>query len=569
MKNYSITNIAGQKYIFFTGKGGVGKTSIASATAIALAHTGKTVLLISTDPASNLQDVFQRDISQHGTTITEVPGLTVVNLDPIKAAEEYKESVVGPYRGLLPAPAIENMEEQLSGSCTVEIAAFNQFSDFLSGQSVYDKYDYIIFDTAPTGHTLRMLQLPTAWNSFIKTSKHGASCLGQLSGLEQRKDIYRQAVETLADPQKTVLVLVSRPDQSPLREAARSSHELQQLGISNQALVVNGIIEQKDECDPLASEMYELQQEALRRLPHELSALPTYAVPLRPYHIDNLNNLKKLLTYSGGTSIEAPTSLPPYTTLEELIDQLYQQGKRVIFTMGKGGVGKTTLATDIAIGLKKRGADVLLTTTDPANHLDYRLAGLEGITTAHIDEQQVLEEYQAEVRRKAIEAGVADLSYIDEDLRSPCTQEIAVFRAFADIVARADSQTIVIDTAPTGHALLLLDSTQSYDKQIEHSAGDTPQSVRQLLPRLRDSRQTEVIIVTLPEPTPLYEAERLQGDLRRAGIQQKWWVVNQCLSLNDTQNSLLLARRQDESHWIEAANHISDGNLVLLGWKGK
>ncbi len=569
MKNYSVTDIAGQKYIFFTGKGGVGKTSIASATAIALANTGKNVILISTDPASNLQDVFQRDISQHGTTIAEVPGLTVVNLDPIKAAEEYKESVVGPYRGLLPASAIENMEEQLSGSCTVEIAAFNQFSDFLSGQSVYDKYDHIIFDTAPTGHTLRMLQLPTAWNSFIKTSKHGASCLGQLSGLEQRKDIYRQAVETLADPQKTVLVLVSRPDQSPLREAARSSHELKQLGIGNQALVVNGIIEQKDECDPLASEMYELQQEALRRLPHELSALPTYAVPLRPYHIDNLNNLKKLLTYSGGTSIEAPASLPPYTTLEELIDQLYQQGKRVIFTMGKGGVGKTTLATDIAIGLKKRGADVLLTTTDPANHLDYRLADLEGITMAHIDEQQVLEEYQAEVRRKAIEAGVADLSYIDEDLRSPCTQEIAVFRAFADIVARADSQTIVIDTAPTGHALLLLDSTQSYDKQIEHSAGDTPQSVRQLLPRLRDSRQTEVIIVTLPEPTPLYEAERLQGDLRRAGIQQKWWVVNQCLSLNDTQNSLLLARRQDESHWIKAANKISDGHLVLIGWKGK
>ncbi len=569
MKKYDVTDIAGQKYVFFTGKGGVGKTSIACATAIALAGTGHKVLLISTDPASNLQDVFRREISQHGTAIDEVPGLTVVNLDPIKAAEEYKESVIGPYRGLLPESAIHNMEEQLSGSCTVEIAAFNAFSDFLSGQSAYDDYQHILFDTAPTGHTLRLLQLPTAWNSFIKTSKHGASCLGQLSGLEQRKDVYRRAVETLADPLKTGLVLVARPDASPLREAARSSHELRQLGISNQWLVVNGIIEQNDETDPLATDMYRLQQEALRHLPHELRDLPTYAVPLRPYHVDSLDNLKKLLTDGEAPTVETPVTLPPYHTLDQLIDQLYQQGKRVIFTMGKGGVGKTTLATDIAIGLKKRGAEVLLTTTDPANHLDYRMADLQGIATAHIDEQRVLEQYQTEVKRKAVEAGVTDLSYIEEDLRSPCTQEIAVFRAFADIVARADQQTVVIDTAPTGHALLLLDSTQSYDKQIEHSAGDTPEAVRQLLPRLLDSRQTEVIIVTLPEPTPIFEAERLQGDLRRAGIPQRWWIVNQCLSLNDTQNTLLLARRQDESHWIEAANKISDGHLVLLGWKGK
>ncbi len=569
MKKYDVTIIAGQKYVFFTGKGGVGKTSIACATAIALAGTGHKVLLISTDPASNLQDVFRREISQHGTAIDEVPGLTVVNLDPTKAAEEYKESVIGPYRGLLPESAIHNMEEQLSGSCTIEIAAFNAFSDFLSGQSDYDDYQHILFDTAPTGHTLRLLQLPTAWNSFIKTSKHGASCLGQLSGLEQRKDVYRRAVETLADPLKTGLVLVARPDASPLREAARASHELRQLGISNQWLVVNGIIEQNDETDPLATDMYRLQQEALRHLPHELRDLPTYAVPLRPYHVDSLDNLKKLLTNGEAPTVETPVTLPPYHTLDQLIDQLYQQGKRVIFTMGKGGVGKTTLATDIAIGLKKRGAEVLLTTTDPANHLDYRMADLQGIATAHIDEQRVLEQYQTEVKRKAIEAGVTDLSYIEEDLQSPCTQEIAVFRAFADIVARADQQTVVIDTAPTGHALLLLDSTQNYDKQIEHSAGDTPEAVRQLLPRLRDSRQTEVIIVTLPEPTPIFEAERLQGDLRRAGIQQRWWIVNQCLSLNDTQNTLLLARRQDESHWIEAANKISDGHLVLLGWKGK
>lgn len=569
MKEYTIQEVEQQKYLFFTGKGGVGKTSLACATAIAMTDMGEKVLLISTDPASNLQDVFHQDISQHGTQIKGVEGLTVVNLDPVKAADEYRESVVAPYRGLLPDSAIANMEEQLSGSCTVEIAAFNQFSDFLTNADDAHKYDHIIFDTAPTGHTLRMLQLPTAWSSFIKTSKHGASCLGQLSGLEERKGVYRQAVDNLADGSKTKLILVSRPQQAALKEADRSSRELRRLGIENQLLVVNGLMSSPSNNDELASEMFSTQQQALSAMPSALAEMKTLYVPLRSYDMDTVDNIRK--TLHTDSLVEAPPSesIDGYKTLDDLILSIHDAGKRVVFTMGKGGVGKTTIAMQMALGLKRLGDDVLLTTTDPANHLNAQLALQAGIEMAVIDEQNVLETYKDEVRKKAREAGVADFSYIEEDLRSPCTQEIAVFRRFAEIVMQADNKTVVIDTAPTGHALLLLDSTQSYDRQIAHSEGDTPIAVRRLLPRLRDKSQSEFIIVTLPEPTPVLEAQRLRDDLERAGIHQQWWVVNQCLILNCSTDSFLRAKAKSETKWIEEVRHITKGHFVLRPWHKK
>lgn len=566
---YTIQEVEQQKYLFFTGKGGVGKTSLACATAIALSDKGEKVLLISTDPASNLQDVFHQDISQHGTQIKGVEGLTVVNLDPVKAADEYRESVVAPYRGLLPDSVIANMEEQLSGSCTVEIAAFNQFSDFLTNADDAHKYDHIIFDTAPTGHTLRMLQLPTAWSSFIKTSKHGASCLGQLSGLEERKGVYRQAVDNLADGSKTKLILVSRPQQAALKEADRSSRELRRLGIENQLLVVNGLMSSPRNNDELASEMYSSQQQALSAMPSALAEMETLYVPLRSYDMNTVDNIRKML--HTDSLVEAPPSesIDGYKSLDDLILSIHDAGKRVVFTMGKGGVGKTTIAMQMALGLKRLGDDVLLTTTDPANHINAQLALQAGIEMAVIDEQNVLETYKDEVRKKAREAGVADFSYIEEDLRSPCTQEIAVFRRFAEIVMQADNKTVVIDTAPTGHALLLLDSTQSYDRQIAHSEGDTPIAVRRLLPRLRDKSQSEFIIVTLPEPTPVLEAQRLRDDLERAGIHQQWWVVNQCLILNCSTDSFLRAKAKSETKWIEEVRHITKGHFVLRPWHKK
>jgi arsenite-transporting ATPase len=568
MKKFNLSDIGLTKYLFFTGKGGVGKTSIACATAVGLADSGKKILLISTDPASNLQDVFNQTLDSKGVAIEEVPGLTVANLDPEQAAAEYRESVIAPFRGKLPVSVIENMEEQLSGSCTVEIAAFNEFADFITGKAEREEYDYIIFDTAPTGHTLRMLQLPSAWSTFISESTHGASCLGQLSGLEQRREIYKQAVQTLSDSQKTNLILVSRPEMGPLKEAARSSHELLQLGIKNQSLIINAVLEQIDDSDVVSKRLHERQQKALSEMPETLSAYSVYSVPMRSYNLSDIANIRRMLHEDALASVgDSYQPLNHAKTEKDLIDDLYQSGKRVIFTMGKGGVGKTTVATQIALGLAKRGAKVHLTTTDPANHLNYDLVKKEGISVSRIDEVQVLEEYKNEVRSKASQAmSQADMEYIEEDLRSPCTQEIAVFKAFAQIVEKADNEVVVIDTAPTGHTLLLLDATESYHKEVQRTQGDMSSAVRNLLPRLRNPKETEVVIVTLPEPTPVFEAERLQKDLERAGIQNKWWVVNACFSLVDTKNPFLQSKAKSELKWINKVNELANNHVALIKW---
>jgi len=568
MKTFNIAEIALTKYLFFTGKGGVGKTSLACATAIGLADAGKNILLISTDPASNLQDVFSRPLNGDGSAIPEVPGLTVVNLDPEEAAADYRESVVGPFRGKLPESVIRNMEEQLSGSCTVEIAAFNEFSDFITDTAKHQEFDHIIFDTAPTGHALRMLQLPSAWSTFISESTHGASCLGQLAGLEQRKEIYRRAVHTLADAQETILVLVSRPEISPLLEASRSSAELRALGIQNQVLVINAILEEVEEPDDVSGQLYAKQQEAVKHIPDSLKDYPRYSVPMRSYNLSGIGNIRRLLhedLIPGSTS--ANTLLTNELTADDLIDDLYRSGKRVVFVMGKGGVGKTTMATKIAMGLSKRGSRVHLTTTDPANHINYDEAIAAGIGVSRIDEAEVLEKYKNEVRAKV--AGTiseADMEYIEEDLRSPCTQEIAVFKAFAEIVEKADRETVVIDTAPTGHTLLLLDATESYHHEVQRTQGDSSEAVRNLLPRLRNPLETEVVIVTLPEATPVFEAERLQKDLERAGIRNKWWVVNSCFSLIETRNPFLKEKARHELKWIEKVKGLCGNHAALVKW---
>jgi len=553
------------KYLFFTGKGGVGKTSTACAVAVNLADKGKKILLISTDPASNLQDVFNTQLDGKGVPIEGVPNLVVANLNPEEAAREYRESVVAPYRGKLPESVIVNMEEQLSGSCTVEIAAFDQFSNFITDKTTETEYDYIIFDTAPTGHTLRMLQLPSAWSNFISESTHGASCLGQLAGLEGKKGMYKDAVSNLSDKDKTTLILVSRPEATPLIEAERSSLELSDLGINNQILIINGVLGEAS--DDVSRKILDKQQNAMGNMPLGLKKFKIFTIPLRSYNILGLDNIRAFFSsdeYTRAAEYSTPLDLKQ---LDVLIEDIYKTGKKVVFTMGKGGVGKTIIAATIAASLAKKGIKVRLTSTDPADHLKYVIEGAENITLSKIDEEQELLNYQNEVLSKARETmNEEDISYVEEDLRSPCTQEIAVFRAFAEIVDKAENEVVIIDTAPTGHTLLLLDSTQSYHREVQRTKGETPISVQRLLPRLRDDKQTEVVIVTLPEATPVFEAQRLRDDLSRAGINNKWWVVNQCLSMTDTKNPMLRARAEAEKQWLEKVREISGGNFVAIPW---
>lgn len=556
------------KYLFYTGKGGVGKTSVACATAISLADSGKRVLLISTDPASNLQDVFSMKLTNKGTPIPGVPGLFVANLDPIQAAAEYREGVIAPYRGKLPDAVLASMEEQLSGSCTVEIAAFNEFSGFITDSKVEQEYDYIIFDTAPTGHTLRMLQLPSAWSNFISESTHGASCLGQLSGLESKKEVYKQAVKTLADGSLTTLILVTRPETAPFKEAARASGELSSLGVHNQMLVINGVLTEYS--DALSSSLYEKQQAALNAMPESLQPLPLHMVPLRAYNVTGLENVRALLNHDHVTAPTETLNAVDIPALNYVIGQLAARGKRVIFTMGKGGVGKTTVAAAVAMGLAKRGEKVHLATTDPAAHLKFVLDESCGVSMSHIDEAKELKKYQSEVLNKALASGMngEDIAYVEEDLRSPCTQEIAVFRAFAEIVEKADDQIVVIDTAPTGHTLLLLESAQSYNHEIQRTKGEIPESVRKLLPRLK-SGETEVLIVTLPEATPVYEALRLEDDLKRAGISAQWWIINQSLYGTDTTNPILAAKAANEIEWLNRVDEHAGGKFALITWSAE
>lgn len=565
MENYQPEQLNFTKYLFFTGKGGVGKTSTACATAVSLADSGKNVMLVGTDPASNLQDVFEKELTNNGLEIPEVKGLTVANFDPITAARDYMESVVGPYRGVLPDSAVANMEEQLLGSCTVEIASFNEFAGFLTNPEVEAQYDHIIFDTAPTGHTLRMLQLPSAWSNFLDENTTGVSCMGQLSGLGDKQEMYEHAVDTLSEGTKTTLMLVTRPQNGPLVEANRASEELKEIGVLNQQLIINGLLERPT--DSVYQKIYDEQQLTLKNMPDNLKQFSKFIVPLRSYNVTGVENLRLLLTSDQTNAVVEAPEVMDYPKLQHIVDELDRTNKKVVFTMGKGGVGKTTIAATLATGLAAKGKKVHLATTDPAAHLGFVIKESDSIKMSHIDEKKELQDYKEEVlatARKTMSS--EELDYVEEDLRSPCTQEIAVFRRFAEIVATVDCDVVVIDTAPTGHTLLLLDSSQSYAKEVERTSGEVPESVRRLLPVLQDPEQTEVVMVTLPENTPVYESMRLQEDLNRAKIAHTWWVINNSMLTSGTTNEVLKARAKSEVTWINKVVELSNDHFAVVEW---
>jgi len=559
------------RFLFFTGKGGVGKTSTASATAIGLADRGERVLLVSTDPASNLDEVLGLSLASAPREVPGVPGLEAMNIDPLAAAAAYRERVVGPYRGVLPDSAVASIEEQLSGACTVEIAAFDEFTTLLTDPVATESYDHVIFDTAPTGHTLRLLSLPGAWTDFIDTNTLGTSCIGPLSGLANQHDRYGSAVATLADGTRTVLVLVSRPDVLALGEAARAATELAALGIVNQRLVLNGVFRANDPDDSLAVALAAQGTEALATMPSELASLARDEVPLLPWSPVGILGLRALVAGTTPEQVAEP-AVPIAGTipLGELVDQVAERGRGLVLTMGKGGVGKTTLAAAIAVELASHGHQVDLSTTDPAAHLDAVLetglpAGSGSLRVSRIDPGQVTSAYTADVLAEA-GAGLdaSARAVLEEDLRSPCTAEIAVFREFARTVAGATDHFVVLDTAPTGHTLLLLDAARAYHREVGRQGGVVPPEVEALLDRLTDPGFTSVFVVTLPEATPIHEAAALQADLRRAGIEPTAWVVNQSLAATAVTDPVLVTRAENETHYLDEVTTLHASRVALV-----
>ncbi|WP_426765926.1 arsenical pump-driving ATPase [Pseudarthrobacter sp. 1G09] len=550
------------RFLFFTGKGGVGKTSVACATALTLARAGKKVLLVSTDPASNVGQVFGITIGNTVTPIPEVPGLSALEIDPEQAAEAYRERIISPVRGLLPETELAGIAESLSGSCTTEIASFDEFTNLLADDSSYGEYEHIIFDTAPTGHTIRLLQLPGSWTDFLETGKGNPSCLGPLSGLEKHKQVYAKAVQALTDPARTRLVLVSRAQTSSLSEIERTYLELNQIGISGGYVVINGVLPPAAGEEELAQALRAREASVIAAIPEAVAGLPRDVLDLKQGNMVGVRALESLFATSSGAGFTDDAALVPGVEdapLAALVDEIELDGHGLVMCMGKGGVGKTTVAAAIAVALAKRGHAVHLTTTDPAAHLTETLHGsIPGLTVSRIDPEAAIEEYRSHVMetkgRNLDDDGRAALA---EDLLSPCTDEVAVFRQFSKVVQESRRHFVVIDTAPTGHTLLLLDATGSYHREIARQVGATMGFVTPLM-RLQDPAQTKVVLVTLAETTPLLEAQELQDDLERAGIHPWAWVINNSIAAAHPQTSFLRARAASETEQITKVHTLTD-----------
>jgi len=567
------------KFLFFTGKGGVGKTSMACSTAVGLAEMGKTILLISTDPASNLDEVLETKLNSSPTQVNGVNGLYAMNINPIEAAGEYRERMVGPYRGILPDATIQQMEEQLSGACTVEIAGFSEFSKFVGDEIAIKDYDHVVLDTAPTGHTLRLLNLPAAWNDFIETNTTGSSCLGPVSGLAEQKILFEKVVEALKNPEKTLLVLVSRAEVMSFTEANRASLELREVGLTNQHLIINGLFVTTTD-DKVAGAFAEKSAQAIKLMPEQLKKIATTFVLFRPSGVMGLEGLKEVCCSDSSYAIKAVAiskedleikskevfkKLKPWA---DLLEELEKDGQGVIMTMGKGGVGKTSMAAMIATQLAKKGHSVLLSTTDPAAHLTQAIKEeVPNLQIERIDPKVETEIYVCSVIKKnAGKLSLEDMALLEEELRSPCIEEIAVFQAFAKTVAKGKNQFIVLDTAPTGHTLLLLDSTEAYHREVAKSADDLPSEVKELLPRIKDPKFTKILIVALPEATPTHEAKALQADLRRANIEPYGWIINRSFAASKTNDPVLLSKGLHELPYVEEITTKLSKNTVLSPW---
>ena len=562
------------RFIFFSGKGGVGKTTMASATAVHYALEGKKTLIVTTDPASNLADVYEQEIGYKVTPINGIDNLYAMEIDPDEATREYKEGIIGPFREIMPEDVIASMEENLSGPCTTEMASFDRFIDFMEG----DEYDVVIFDTAPTGHTIRLLELPVDWSRHIEESAKGSgqTCLGPVQSIQDSKDKYDRATALLKDPEKTTFIFVLRPEELSLYETLRASKELETIGIKSGEIIINGIL-------PLAvceadffKKKYNEQQKVIKNAEDAIDT-PTRYMLLRDNEVKGVEALRRVaeeLFYGTKPTLDAEgrTSAQPEFVIDRPdIDALFlpSNGTKALFFTGKGGVGKTTISCIVALYIAQNGFKTLIVTTDPAAHLgevfDVKVGSrpteiANNLHAVMIDQVEAFNEYKERVledaRGKYSEAMVAAMG---EELNSPCTEEMAAFDKFAQFIESADYEAVVFDTAPTGHTLRLLDLPFDYAKQVEmmvttgESAGRKEESQKHfgnIIQTLRD-KNTVFSIVLYPESTPIMESYRAMLDLKEAGIETQLVVANMVLPEEVCSNDFLSNRRQMQLKYLK------------------
>lgn len=563
------------KHIFFSGKGGVGKTTMSSAAAVHYALTGKKTLIVTTDPASNLADVFEQKIGYKITSIRGIENLFAMEIDSDEAARQYKEGIIGPYRKIMPEDVITSLEENLSGPCTTEMASFDRFIDFMET----GEYEVIVFDTAPTGHTIRLLELPMDWSRHIEEASKGSgqTCLGPVQSIQNSKDKYDRATALLKDPERTTFIFVMSPDELSLYETLRASEELETIGIKSSEIIINGILP-KEVCKvEFFKKKYDAQQRIIKKTEKIIKKSKRYML-LRDNEIKGIDTLRSVAEELFNekkpvyrTRIKSQVQ-QDFMNENPDIDSLWLPGKetKAIFFTGKGGVGKTTISCIASLYIAHKGFKTLLVTTDPAAHigevLDIKVesepAKVAGnLYAVMVDQEAAFKEYKKRVLNEARGKYSEDmLAAIKEELNSPCTEETAAFDKFIQFIESKDYEIVVFDTAPTGHTLRLLNLPFDYAKQAEMvvSTGRgaeakevTQNRFREIIGILKDKNRAVFSLVLYPESTPILESYRAMLDLKNAGIETQLVVANMVIPGNVCINDFFKNRRQMQMKYLK------------------
>ena len=567
------------EFIFFSGKGGVGKSTMSCATALWLSRKGYKTLLVTTDPAPNLRDIFAQKIGHKITPIAGTQNLSAIEIDPNIASDEYRERIIAPMKELLDEKSIKTMKEQLNSPCIEEVAAFDKFIEFMDDSS----YDVVVFDTAPTGHTIRLLELPSGWNDTLENN--ASTCIGPGASLASAKIKYEKAIKYLQDKEKTSFIFVLKPENSSLLETKRSSKELGKLGINISALIINGILPKEVCSDEFFRNKKNEEDNIVKKIKSDFKNLPKTFYPLMDSEVSGIELLdqvgrflfsaQKNITTESLSQKEAALD-PEKISKSDLainIKEIYKllspsDGTRYIFFTGKGGVGKSTIACTTSVYLAGKGLKTLIVTTDPASHLQdifeqeithipAAIKGLDNLFAARIDQEKALKEYKKRILDSVKDFDTDTKKSIEEDLNSPCAEEMSAFEKFMSYFEPDGYDVVIFDTAPTGHTLRLLELPSDWKGFIDigtltkKTSDETKDKYNKVIEIMKNNRKSTFVFVMYPEYTPIIEAFRASEDLKKqVGIKTALVAVNYILPKAYGKNAFFDKRRKQQDKYL-------------------